>query len=712
MLKEVSRTAREAAGLVLDPAAGDTPAKPALFDSTKMGETRDLLKGSIVWMRFGGTDSWRYIPTNIKTGDQKNLKLTVSKADNSSATEELTEAAMNTAGAVRAMVGCITSGHHRGARATTLATGMGLAVTIEPVLSNGPLEAVQLKIGGTVVMRKLNDLEAIMGPNIWEQWAGTNIMPPDLRAAAGVPTEVVAIAAKILLGNLATGPNALMRIAALTTIGSDIGTRGVHTGVTDYAGFVAGLTGDPAIERPLAVVFAHLGAGDPGGTRDEPKAQLYRAAEALKSAIGDLVDSLDSATIGDTAKMSASISALLGVTLGPSGVGEALAKSIGSAEAKSATAAALTGATTAALAAAAATAATTAAATTAAAAAAGATAMGGGAPAASKGAAPPPRPPTTMWTETLPFLRPVNTSTVPPGAAWEQIALARGATLQLLADTMATAVGRPPAGALFAGDTAEEMAISAEEDYAIILKGAGVNFELPPHDWREAGNRLRQIITAYQNTKIPPGKPDKIAFKDAGSEADPARVKIVRRTSMATSALSCAASIITQLTEPGVVEAEAAADHSADPIDEARRIVGTSYGDAARALMSSDGSYKDALAGNGARRTLEHAHPHIHKTQRGGANQQGADEGGERRDSRSVPSSTARGVTGPERPKPGMCPSGSGSNRGRGDGVARGRGRHWGRFGVPRGRGRTGVDTVASDSPRTVVGEADAATHP
>ena len=124
-----------------------------------------------------------------------------------------------------------------------------------------------------------------------------------------------------------------------------------------------------------------------------------------------------------------------------------------------------------------------------------------------------------MWTETLPFLRPVNTSTVPPGAAWEQIALARGATLQLLADTMATAVGRPPAGALFAGDTAEEMAISAEEDYAIILKGAGVNFELPPHDWREAGNRLRQIITAYQNTKIPPGKPDKIAFKDAGSEA-------------------------------------------------------------------------------------------------------------------------------------------------------------------------------------------------
>jgi hypothetical protein len=182
---------------------------------------------------------------------------------------------------------------------------------------------------------------------------------------------------------------------------------------------------------------------------------------------------------------------------------------------------------------------------------------------------------------------------------------------------MAAAVGRPPAGALFAGDTAEEMAISAGEDYAIILKGAGVNFELPPPDWREAGNRLRQIITAYQNTKISPGKPDKIAFKDAGSEADPARVKLVRRTSMATSALSCAASIITQLTEPGVVEAEAAAEHSADPIDEARRIVGTSYGDAARALMSSDGSYKDALAGNGARRTLEHAHPHTQDTARG-----------------------------------------------------------------------------------------------
>ncbi|KOO21810.1 hypothetical protein Ctob_004238 [Chrysochromulina tobinii] len=144
------------------------------------------------------------------------------------------------------------------------------------------------------------------------------------------------------------------------------------------------------------------------------------------------------------------------------------------------------------------------------------------------------------------------------------------------------------------------MATSAGEDYAIILKGAGVNFELPPPDWREAGNRLRQIITAYQNTKISPGKPDKIAFKDAGSEADPARVKLVRRTSMATAALSCAASIITQLTEPGVVEAEAAAEHSADPIDEARRIVGTSYGDAARALMSSDGSYKDALAGNGS----------------------------------------------------------------------------------------------------------------
>jgi len=179
MLKEVGRTAREAAGLVLDPAAGDTPAKPALFDSTKMGETRDLLKGSIVWMRFGGTDSWRYIPTNIKTGDQKNLKITVSKADNSSATEELTEEAMNTAGAIRAMVGCITSGLKRGARAATLATGMGLGVTIEPVLSTGPLEAVQLKIGGTVVMRKLNDLEAIMGPNIWEHWAGTNITPPD-----------------------------------------------------------------------------------------------------------------------------------------------------------------------------------------------------------------------------------------------------------------------------------------------------------------------------------------------------------------------------------------------------------------------------------------------------------------------------------------------------------------------------------------------------
>ena len=307
-----------------------------------------------------------------------------------------------------------------------------------------------------------------------------------------------------------------------------------------------------------------------------------------------------------------------------------------------------------------------------------------GALAAPKGAAPPSRPPTATWTETLPFLRPANTDTVPPGEAWEKIAQARGATMQTLADTMAAAVGRPPAGALFSGDTAEEMAIAAGEDYAIILKGAGVNFELPPNDWRDAGNRLRQIITAYQNVKISPGKPDKQP-KAADSEADPARVKIVRRTTMATSALSCAASIITQLTEPGVVEAEAAADHRADPIDEARRIVSTSYGTAARALMSSDGSYKDAIAGNGARRTLERAHPHIHRT--GGANQQGADEGGEQKgqSQRTVQHGAWSDWTVATQTH--TCSSGNG------------------------GRGQTGVDTVASDPPRSVIGEADAATH-
>jgi hypothetical protein len=118
-------------------------------------------------------------------------------------------------------------------------------------------------------MRKLNDLEAIMGPNIWEHWAGTNITPPDLNAAAGVPTEAVAIAAKILLGNLATGPNALMRIAALTTI------------IAIFAGIIA-----PQEQGKLHILHNRHGGEEVEELEDD--AQLQSPVEGQLPVIGPL----------------------------------------------------------------------------------------------------------------------------------------------------------------------------------------------------------------------------------------------------------------------------------------------------------------------------------------------------------------------------------------------------------------------------------------
>ena len=614
---------------------------PAAMDATAPIASRKRLEGSIV--KCSG-DKYLLIPPGSSRLSASSRKIPMSASGDEGDVADRTEAALATLNPENVMIGILTSSSGSGARAGELKVA-GLPVVVRAVSDASGFETVSIAVaGGEPVNKPIGELHGIIGEK-WVPWGGSPAAPPPLPAIAGVPSLAAAAGTPIGTGQLlGTGAARALRVASLGIIGVALAN------CSDSAAFIHAIApSDEASIRALTVALAASAAdADPA---DGPGLLAVRAAAAdVDASLQPILDSLDSTTIPRVVSGAAALTAVHlapGVAQLGSLVAQAVTGAVADAAAKaaavppSATALApappgpggVTSAVTAAVAAAMGTATvdpcraeaqrrfaalgmplsadderTAVDQITA------ALAASGFVPPAPGGALapglPPPPPGSLGGATTFTAVRIAGSDAASAADVMREISTVFGKSTAELAEMLARAAGRDPPDPFFASDVDFE-ARSAAAAFDVIL--GATRFEARPANWREAAHRLRDLVTVCANkgnataatgavAGHPAPDPPRSQVKGASGAGNMLKVGIAPACSYG---VSSAANVVGILTNKAVLLAEACAARLADPVLELRRATASSYGEAVRAHVISDGTSTGSLPEKGTFPPLE-----------------------------------------------------------------------------------------------------------
>ena len=620
---------------------------PASMDATATVASRKRLEGSIV--KCSG-DKYLLIPPGSSKLSATSRKIPMSISGDDGDAIDRTEAALATLNPEGVMIGILTSANGSGTRAGELKVA-GLPVEVRAVADASGFATVAIAVaGGDPVNKPIGELEDIIGEK-WVPWGGSPAAPPPLPAIAGVPLLAAAASRPIGAGQLlGTGAARALRTASLGIMGVALANCG------DSAAFLHAIA--PSDEASIRALTAALAASavdaDPA---DGPGLLAVRAAAAdVDASLQPIVDSLDSTAVARVVSGAAALTAVHlapGITQLGSLVAQAVASAVADAAAKaaaappSATAPApappgpggVTSAVTAAVAAAMGTATvdlcraeaqrrfaalgmplsanderTAVDRITA------ALAASGFVPPVPSGVPAPGLPSGSSnnpqlihlsgGATTFTAVRIAGSDAASAADVMREISTVFGKSTAELAEMLARAAGRDPPDPFFASDVDFE-ARSAAAAFDVIL--GATRFEARPANWREAAHRLRDLVTVCANkgnataatgavAGHPAPDPPRSQVKGASGAGNMLKVGIAPVCSYG---VSSAANVVGILTNKAVLLAEACAARLADPVLELRRATASSYGEAVRAHVISDGTSTGSLPEKGTFPPLE-----------------------------------------------------------------------------------------------------------
>lgn len=603
---------------------------PKGFDTQTPVLARQRLRGSILRLSDG---TYYMVPTTEASHGPHSKKLDVSPTGGLSDVRDLSETAVSALGIQSVLYNVLFD--EDGSSGAGLAL-QGIPATLKPIFdSSGMTQVLVCLEGGSPQAKEIDTLSTMFSSLVWLPWDGAPGAEAPFPRIPGVPLEATAATAALGAGQLLGLGNAgAFRSATLGTIGIQ------PTTCAEGAAILCGFAECPILERRTIVgLAADHRAGSALGLGNSPLALIQAITADVSHAFQRAIDEVPQKAFSDAADR---MQALGDVGMAPnySQRGALLAQAAQAipaappagapplvpappaadqASINAAIAAAL-GPATDPIAAEAASRLSTArtsleasgiydqalAGLTAALRAQGFTPLAGFTPPT----APPA--PTLPSLHSFQHLRPTGQELATSSEVLSAIASAFSKSPSELAALLAKAADSPPADPFFSADVAFE-ADSAAADWVRILASPSATEAAssihPPSSWLDAGRRLRAAVAALP-TPTPP------AADGAGSSslprlaADGTRLDttgLAKGTKRATAASSL---LISCLGDESVVNAERVASHRADPLEEVKRVMTTTYSRGAATLIGSDGTVMGNMPAKG--NPPPHLHPPPH----------------------------------------------------------------------------------------------------
>jgi hypothetical protein len=573
---------KDAAAAATVPLSRPRAAVPAVWIDNDKEAMKSKLKGCIIrtgpagqkefWLT-GGADAVGYT-----AGGAAKIRY----SDDGLATSDMTiKPADVVAGETDVILGVLTTATGGGAHAGAVRAG-DTAITLHPVA--GDPGALGVRVGiGEVQERTIEQVVAIANLE-WIPWVGKPATPTALLVGGDLPARDEVLSSAYTPADW-TGPGARLRAATLAEMGA-VGANLAGTAV-DISEFIAAWTGGDtcdAAAAAMALILAGTPAAEAGAS---PAFVLIKAAGvALNAALQQTLGALGEDAAAAVGKRTASLRGL-GLAMGGHEIGtyaaEAGAGLEAGAETQVSRAAPLglspppVGGV-------------------------GATGGGGGGGAPTPDGAGAVAAAGTRMNALRPKGHEADTCAQVVGALADAQGEAAQELIQLLGGLSGDAKPLP-----FFGGTGGAICDRAGEDFDRLADKHGPTFEGRPRDWGEAVERLLAVVTRASRAG---GKPAGVGTEEESGGGNgqpriahtPARGATTRATK-ATGAgqRAVASSVAAPLATEEAIEAEHFAQRGATPLLEAARLVASpSYGEAAAAVLSSDGTFYGSLGEKGA----------------------------------------------------------------------------------------------------------------